>query len=479
MQGYYNHASRSATELAPVRTGSGFGSHPLTERSFSHRSEGRQSSSGQSHHSARTYSLNLDSSRASCSSNTATPASKQPVLPPPPGLFILGPVPCIIRCWLTANFSNDSLLYAAVCTGSYSSAITRGLLQTLGLEGDILVEGGVQIVKLPVYLPEASVRQPSSRGGSPEPHLPALTVRFLVRDTQPEDDRSIAIFIGSDVLRVHNADILFSQDKMLLVDDERNRISIPLVRPEDHDSFKVLATGPQRTQVQPSETTSKEKVPAQESNQPSELAGVIGQRRSSPQRVPSKSALSLKTSSDVLDGHNKPRSTHFADDPETISPEPAPRSASTEKSLGKSTKSDESSGVWGPWRRDTTPAPSSTKPEPVSYLAASQRSVRPRNMTVLKPTKASSRPVSGGTPSSASASSFDRPLSRSGDGMSRSTRANGENGEHSSPAPGHTSNAKSSAGDGTWTQKTRSANPIGGASAFGWLNTRQNPASTG
>ena len=45
----------------------------------------------------------------------------------------------------------------------------------------------------------------------------------------------------SDALRIHNADILLSQNTMTIYGDDLNRLLVPLVRPED-DSFKNLCT---------------------------------------------------------------------------------------------------------------------------------------------------------------------------------------------------------------------------------------------
>src|SRR5690606_2091765 len=77
IHGYYGQINRSSSEL-PLRTGSGMGSHPLTERSSSHRSDGRQSSSGHSHHSARTYSMGLDTARLVRSGSGSPPPATMP-----------------------------------------------------------------------------------------------------------------------------------------------------------------------------------------------------------------------------------------------------------------------------------------------------------------------------------------------------------------------------------------------------------------
>ncbi|KAB8231820.1 hypothetical protein ETB97_006427 [Aspergillus alliaceus] len=428
IHGYYGQTSRSTSEL-PLRTGSGMGSHPLTERSLSHRSDGRLSSSGHSHHSARTNSLGLDiTSRMTGSSVAGSP------LIPSPGLFILGPVPCIMRCWLTTNFSNDSLLYAAVCSGSYKSSLGYPMIRKLGLEGLVTQEEDLQFIKLPMYLPEASVHQSSSRPSSPVPQLPALTVRFLVRDVDPNDP-SIQIVIGSDVLRSHNAELLFSQDKIIMVDDERNRISIPLVRPEDDSAFKFLRT------VSDASRPASMAQPLEANSQPDTngcSVGVIGPPRSVSRQSRSASAYargsteepeeSRKTS---LDTQELPRSAENT----SLS-----KSAVVAGSPPEGPAKMEPAGVWGSWKRDT---------KLDSNTSTAGKASRSRPMKVLRPTK-----------SSRTSSTTALPLGSGTDAVSASSQ----------PASSQASP------DEARTGKPWVSNPIGGASAFGWLNSSQQPA---
>ncbi|KAJ5342257.1 hypothetical protein N7541_011381 [Penicillium brevicompactum] len=230
----YGQAARTSTDL-PSRSGSASNSHPLLERTFSQQSDGRFSSSGHSYQSGRSNSLRLNT-RLSGQIPVESP------LIPPPGLFLLGPVPSIIRCWLNETFTNGSLLYAAICTGSYVSTVSLSLIRSLGMEDMIVREDDVtQYIKLPVYLPEATIHPSSSQ---PEAHqVPCVFVRFVVRENEPAE-HSIQVIIGSDVLRAQNADILFSQDKLLMVDSDHQRVSVPLVRPEDDQVFKSLSTSP-------------------------------------------------------------------------------------------------------------------------------------------------------------------------------------------------------------------------------------------
>jgi hypothetical protein len=323
-------------------------------------------------------------------------------LTPPPGLFLLGPVPSIIRCWLTTNFSNETLLYAAVCSGSFVSSIGSCLVCKLGLEDKVVRDSDDRpSIKLAIYLPEASIQQSSSRSDSPTPHLPAVTVCFFVRETNPEDE-TIEIVLGSDVLRSHNADILFSQDRLMLVDDERNRVSIPLVRPEKDWVFKFLHTA---ADVSHPEYPQKALVTKQGA------VGVIGERARPAQHSISAPA-STRVSVGEADEGKKPRL------PETGTAAVVFAQATAAKQARPSGAKSENGDAWS-WRREPKP-----EPNPVNKA-------KPRTMTVLKPTKSMTRVSSGaGQPGVRSPSE----------------------GSVKSPAP----------------------NPVGGASAFGWLNTTTN-----
>ncbi|KAJ5888664.1 hypothetical protein N7495_008705 [Penicillium taxi] len=223
--GHYGHTSRSNYDT-PLRPGSSMGGVALTDRSLSHRSDGGNS------FLARTNSLGLDTNPL-----WAHYFDSWSPITPPPGFFVMGPVPSIIRCWLTTNYSSDTLLYAAVCSGSYSSSIGTVTLRKLGLKGLVEDEG---FIKIPLYLPEARVHNPSVHMEGPQ--IPSVTIKFWIREENAEHD-CIQIIIGSDVLRAHSADLLFSQDKLLMLDDDHQRITVPLVRPEKEDTFKFLSTG--------------------------------------------------------------------------------------------------------------------------------------------------------------------------------------------------------------------------------------------
>lgn len=459
INGYYGQVNRSTSEL-PLRTGSGMSSHALTERSLSHRSDGRQSSSGHSHHSARTNSMGIDSARIVGGVSGESPASS---IMPPPGLYLLGPVPCIIRCWLTTTFSNDSLLYAAVCSGSFTSSLGYSLIEKLGYVDQIVVDDGQRHIKLPLYLPEASIHQTSSRAGSPTPQLPAVTVRFAVRDTSAED-KSIQIILGSDVLRAHNADILFSQDKIIMVDDERNKVWVPLVRPENPAVFNSLNTASdtwreadtksyhvvQRSEAQEIENN-HETIERPVSRRSEETASVVGLGAS--KREDSGHRENVESRPTTRDGSRS----------ETEMQEPKESRVSIDQDIpaGTPTRTDQA-GPWGSWRR------------PDGSAIGMSKSQRGRAMKVLRPSRSvSSR--SQPNPSSAAQAELSSMSSSTVvpfhvDENTPAPRVTDPDLVH--PTPSRSASLKSS-GDGSWpvNGKTRASNPIGGASAFGWLNS--------
>ncbi|KAL3480719.1 hypothetical protein BJX99DRAFT_6916 [Aspergillus californicus] len=427
IHGYYGQTNRSSSEL-PIRTGSGMGSLPLTERSLSHRSDGRQSSSGHSHHSARTNSLGLETTSRMMSSIL----SDSPLIPPP-GLFLLGPVPAIIRCWMTTNFSNDSLLYAAICSGSYKSSLGYPMIQKLGLLDQLVQEGESQYIKLPMYLPEASVHQASSRSSSPEPQVPTLTIRFFVHQVD-NGDNSVQIILGSDVLRAHNADILFSQDKIIMVDDDRNKISIPLVRPENDTVFNSLQTSSRDM----SSDAADRALPVSKSDfadingQPS--VGVIRKPSDHSQQAPTVTSPGREFVEQF--GHHQA----VPDDPEPPKenggPYPHSKSAISIDVHSSGATRVEPAGVWSSWKRDAKNDPNTS---------GAGKTSRPRAMKVLRPSKPVNRAVSANGPHS----------------------FNADNTGPSSSQPASTMTSP----DGSRTGKPLTPNPIGGASAFPWLNS--------
>ena len=486
LQGHFAQGSKSSTDFLPMRTGSAFGSHPMTERSSSHKSDGRQSSTGQSTHSARASSFGFEPRPLS--------ATVAPFIPlgPPPGLFILGPVPSIIRCWLNNNFSNESLLYAAVCTGSYKSIIDIGLVSRLGYQDQITTDReGQRTIKVPVYLPEATIQQSSSRSSSPAPSLPTLTTSFTVQDSQYKSD-TIQIFLGCDVLRTRNADIHFSLDRLMLFDDDRNKLSVPLVRPEDATLFQSLqTTNATECSSEPSvvdvhgqgvglPTTNGK---AKESNAEL-LAGQLEERPGEPKTQSSSNPVPTPTtSSPSVIGEGRKLAVDHGNNEFTSSAKVNTSDLKESESLTNGTTPDtptrsDSSNIWGSWRRDSAQG-SRPDASASSTMTSSgyQRAGRGRGKIVLKPARLNtSRSSSAQQPSVG----FNATPSRFGDAgkSSGSQSAQTENYDNQNSATDRRSFSSDTKPPlQSLTNKPRSSNPIGGASAFGWLNSSQQKQS--
>ena len=470
IHGHFAQGLRTANDFYPLRTGSAFGSHPISERSLSHKSEGRQSST----HSARASSAGIESRPLSATVPSFVPSNLP--LEPPPGLFILGPVPSIIRCWLDMHFSNDSLLYAAICTGSYKSFISARLLRKLGYESQVTTNReGRPTIKLPVYLPEATIQQSSSRSGSPAPQLPTLTTEFNVRDGSPSE--AIEIFLGSDVLRFRNADIHFSLDRLTLFDDERNKVSVPLVRPENSSAFRNLQTITSNSLASNPESLQSTK------HSPEKLLDSKQYLPSgdSEDKVKEEHEQSLATRAPTL----PPSSPLLIGDSGKI---PSERGNTDTASNTNSTNTDikdteilpngttpdtptrpDGGHIWGSWRRDSA---SGSRPEVGSSGSTSsyQRAGRGRGMKVLKPARLNTSRI----PSSQQPVGFDTVPPRSGDGSkSASVRNDMQNAVAASDRRSFSSEVKA-----PLSSKPNSANPIGGASAFGWLNSGQKSSAS-
>lgn len=410
-----------------------------------------------------------------------------PAIGPPPGLFILGPVPSIIRCWLDTNFSNDSLLYAAVCTGSYKSAITSGMVDQLGLNEQVFTKpDGQQAIKTPVYLPEATIQQPSSRSNSPAPQLPTLTVDFTVQASSAELS-GMQIFLGCDILRARNADIHFSLDRLTLFDDERNKLSVPLVRPESANLFQNLLTinmELSNTEVSPLRaehdqvvnSSGKEERPTKPSLQATttrdpEPPIPTAEHTPVDSPVPSTAKPSV-----IGQGRKTMEETSRSERPSAPKTDVDGKDA---ESLANGSTPDtptrsDSSSIWGSWRRDSMQG---TRPDPLSSNTSSssgyQRAGRGRGMKVLKPARLNTSRSSSTTTTQPS-SGFDATSSRFNDaGKWPSPTAGNENHETRSSVMDRRFSGGSKSPLPGITGKPNKSNPVGGASAFGWLNSAQ------
>ncbi|KAK5127892.1 hypothetical protein LTR85_005009 [Meristemomyces frigidus] len=493
-QNHFSHSSRPSADFLS-RTSSGLGGLQMTERTSSHKSDGRASSahSMRSAASGRANSLNLDTGYSlgdSSRSPLDTPALA-------PGLLLLGSVPAIIRCWMNTNFKHDALLYAAVCTGSYRSSLDLRLIQKLGFEDSISSnEEGIRTVELPVYFPEAVPHPASSRSSSPAPQLPTLTVDFQVVENSSSDveTKAIQIFLGSDVLRAHNADILFSSSSMTLFDDERSKLSIPLVRPENEGAFRSLYV----TSGAPQSAPPPVRLPKPAREQPylnglgqgSSAASLSSAAASPPPgkyRPPgalaaeSGAAEPAKAGAAGSDSEVRPTSRQSNTSRPSLSlldtqPEGQDQRVDTSAQTTP-LRSGGSPAIWSSWRRDGTTASANTTPQSSGVEWSSAGKTRDASyqrkdtgIKVLKP-KTASRTFSATSATSVAASSpsgdgksrfFDEGRRRSGFDDAQGARSAG--GDASAKKDSQTPPAALAA------PKTK-ANPIGGGSAFSWLNS--------
>ncbi|CAK7213748.1 hypothetical protein SCUCBS95973_001904 [Sporothrix curviconia] len=143
-----------------------------------------------------------------------------------------------------SDFANNTLLYAAVCTGAQKSTIDISLVKELGLDDLIYREVDNSFkIHLQTYLAEAI---PATKSADPVPQIPFLDINFEVvgaeHVAEHDGSKGIRIFIGSDALRVHSADILFSRNILSVYSSDREKLSVPFVRPENDALFKNLCT---------------------------------------------------------------------------------------------------------------------------------------------------------------------------------------------------------------------------------------------
>jgi ubiquitin carboxyl-terminal hydrolase 4/11/15 len=381
-----------------------------------------------------------------------------------PGFFILGPVPAIIRCWLDTNFKHDTLLYAAVCSGSCASYLDSRLIDRLGFQDCITTDEGVRKLKLTVYLPEAI----PTRSSSPAPQLPSLCVEFnvLERGNQDEDSKAIQIILGSDVLRAHNGDILFSTNNLTLYDDEGTKLQIPLVRPEDEGTFKYLLTSSADSMAsRQHDSMAKDDAlgPGEDMEGREGVVRLNGGSMAAAGKPNGILPISRPEQSAGESGNTGQRPFLGISTGSVGSREAGTDSNPTSAAPHSGT----SPAIWSNWRRDTEKPSNLDWPNGGKDASLYQR--RDAGIKVLKPMKPLSRSLSSGAPQGAGAVApghsrfFD-------DGKRRVSNVDGNNGTAEPQPKRSVSGEKGKEVAGTST-KARTANPVGGASAFAWLKS--------
>ncbi|KAG6035196.1 hypothetical protein E4U41_006221 [Claviceps citrina] len=485
--------NRHSEDFGPIRPGSGL----MMERSLSHKSDGRHSSAGHSihsHHSmasGRASSLGLDNNYYAAGDDDA---SSFEIPGPPVSLYVLGTVPSIIRCWLTTSFAHDTLLYADVCTGSQKSVVESSLLKKLDLLEEVERDAdGVYRIRLNVYLAEAVVARHGNRNFAPNGAVPSMAVTFEVSGIEPTssaaDHQGIGIYIGSDALRAHSADVLFSQNTMVLYGDEQERLRVPFVRPEDEKLFRNICTttvipGKPRLNAnatpfvlkgrnghgQPAESASRGSPPQAAEDHGSGSADQAASlrkqdaayRKSDERPTTSEHGGELDSSrADVADSENNAKGV-----------------PGTSDGLRGGSLTSNGNGIWGSWRHSTGAAPDGT-PREAGNLSGYQPAGRSgRNMKVLKPLKSVSSAARAGA-----ASSYESPppLGKASNNSRRKSQAslNGDGGVSVINRWDVKRSVSSGAElkpqilprreDQKGVALPRPTNPVGVASAFSWM----------
>ncbi|KAG5993622.1 hypothetical protein E4U43_003437 [Claviceps pusilla] len=513
---------RQSEEFGAIRPGSGL----MLERSLSHKSDGRHSSAGHSihsHHSVasgRASSLGLDNNYAAGDGDV----SSFDIPGPPASLYVLGSVPSIIRCWLTTNFAHRTLLYADVCTGSQKSIVESSLLKELDLLEEVERDShGVFRIRLNVYLAEAVVTRHENRNTASNGAVPSMAVMFEVSGSieptkSAADHKGIRIYIGSDALRAHSADVLFSQNTMILYGVEQERLRVPFVRPEDENLFRNICTSntvPGKPRLNANATPfvlrglaygqATENGTSSRSTPPQAAAGGGGggaaagggggaagaaeddrngldTRAASPRGTREQDAAYRKSDErptmseqgGEMDGGNPADmagSEHSVKD-----------GAGSMSADGSRRESSASTGIWGSWRHNSTgPASDGTARETGNLSGYQPAGRSSRNMKVLKPLKSSSHSTA-----KASTAAYEpwqpAPAKPSNNGRRKSQASlNGDGGgggvsvlnrwdvKRSISSGAELKTAMPRREDHKGVALPRSTNPVGVASAFSWM----------
>lgn len=475
------HNSRHSGEFAPTRPGSGL----MMERTLSHKSDGRHSSAGHSihsHHSVasgRASSLGLDTNFAADDDDD----SSLDIPGPPPSFFILGAVPSIVRCWLTPDYAHSTLLYADVCTGSQRSTLEYSLVNDLGLMDEVQRGvDGICRIRLSVYLAEAVVVHHSGRSPAADLSVPFISVTFELTGVDNPgpgwDSPAIRIYIGSDALRAHSADVMFSRSTLVLYADDRSRLRVPFVRPEDEAAFRYISTRnsmPEKPRLNanaaPFVVGEAARVDDDEAPQPHSPSFDDGERY---QRGGAVSPTTPAPEPRSAGGHASASDTGGEAESE--------RSAKS-RHEGEPTASDtghkhSNAGIWGSWRHGGGPGggggpDGQRETGPLSGYQPAARNGR--SMKVLRPQKSSSartgasyepppptNPGREGRRKSQASSGGDQG-SHHGGGRRDGKRAVSSGSEAKSSTQGASRDSRNAQ------TLPRSANPVGGASAFSWM----------
>ncbi|CEJ89457.1 hypothetical protein VHEMI05299 [[Torrubiella] hemipterigena] len=439
-----NQSNRHSGDFGSIRSGAGL----MMERTLSHKSDGRHSSAGHSIHSHHSVA----SGRASSVGLDADDDDDSFAVPEPPvSLYVLGSVPSLTRCWLTLNFAHATLLYADICSGAQKSTIAQWLLEDLALIDDVErdVDGNPRI-KLDVYFAEAVVTQRNSQPESPGSLVPSITVLFeVVGGNPPEGKKPIGVFIGSDALRAHSADILFSQNTMALYGNNRERVRVPFVRPDDESIFRHITTSNNRPEKPKLNASAAPFVFADTSAVSDTEAQSDSLEQSTEEHQVSEPISPTAT-------HAQPKKSIPMEGTADTAGTETIRRASNDRPPRKSeiSKRDVANAIWSPWRQNGA---NGGERENGSISGYQPPLPRGRNMKVLKTGK-STQGTSKGEGRRKSQTST------AGDGTNGGNKWEQKRGPSISRDTKHRETSQETA-----PEQPRASNPIGGASAFAWM----------
>ncbi|XWW96963.1 hypothetical protein V2A60_004943 [Cordyceps javanica] len=437
-----------------------FGSRPASglfmERTLSHKSDGRHSSAGHSVHSHHSVASGRASSVGPDTGGDDDDSSFG-ILEPSISLFVLGSVPSIIRCWLTTNFAHRTLLYADVCSGSQRSTISYSLLEELNLVEEIDKDvDGICRARLQVYFAEAVVTRRGRSSEGSEGLVPSMTVAFEIAEP-------------SQTTTTTGDHILFSQNTMVLYGNDRDRLRVPFVRPEDDEVFRHISTAnmlPEKQKLNataaPFVLTEKPDMNGQQTH--SHLPGTLGDdadvaEPTSPIVVHTRGRRRGSTRSRRSTNENK----HTRD-----SSHGGALSGKEDATGSESSRRESSAGIWGSWRHGPSGGHEKDAAPISGYQPAPTRGSR--GMKALKPGKSSSSAKTG--------AAYEAPLPSRSDGRRKSQASvggeitNGSNKRDAKRSVSATSEARSHASTrdkSVAPPGSRGANPVGVASAFSWM----------
>lgn len=504
----WGQAGRQSGEFGPIRPSSGLSGPSLMERSYSHKSDGRHSSAGHSvhsFHSGRNSSLGLDLLLGTRDDDEES--SPIDIAGPPPGLMFLGSFPSIVRCWLTTQYSHDTLLYGVVCSGSQKSTVDYSLLKELDLLNEAQRNiNGVLRIKAPIYFAEATVSQSHSRSSSPSRQVPYINVDFEVTGSESEgseDRKEIRIFIGSDTLRANSADLLLSQNRMSLFGngDNRDRLSVPFVRPEDESIYKHITT----VNVVPEKPRLNANAPEfvvgdsrqQTTTAPKPAETGMPQSEGDTSELPSPfSPMTAQTGYQTKSTDTSPPSDSGSERQQKVQTPSVSGSVGKENApQSEESRRESAAGIWGSWRQGTAAGsdPSQRENGLSGYQPAGSRAGR--SMKILKPQKSASLSTAARTGTTYETPAATRPsgeLRRKSQGAATTLESNGnsttpqvvrwENVRRSVSSAASGSTAPPSVTTPTTETKPKApatrSNPVGGASAFSWMTPASGAAKS-